>query len=207
MAVWVLTLWNKRELIGDAVRSLWDQATRRRVVHVCEQDVGQYAGQGYPPGVFYNAIVANIPPEDYIAWLSDDDVLLPDYVEALAGYLDEHPEANACYGQLERWALAEDGRTWKLGDLPGGPIYGIQGMPCCNIDGGQVMYRGQVLDRIDPPWHPMTMQACHVSDGLLLNKIAAVTPIYPVGKLVMRNRITWLSSHWRLVGDSPQFTH
>jgi hypothetical protein len=199
--VWVLTLWNKPELIMEAVRSVQNQSKDYHVNHVVAQDKGTPKDQ-YRPGVFYDEIIEQITGmHDLICWLSDDDLMMTNYVADMAGFLEANPDKAACYGQSEHWAMNEKREAWKLRDIIGGPVYSAAVPPACQIDGGQAMYRRWVLDAIEKPLHDYSFDGCNISDGKLLNRIACVAPIYPIGKKVLINRSTWLSSHWRVVDN------
>ena len=206
MTVYVMMLANKRKYLRDAIRSVRAQ-TRTDFIHVVALDNGQDWG-GYPPAVWFNREAKEISPENYIAWLSDDDVLLPNYVADLAGYLDAHPEVDCCYGGSE--VVLEDGQgtrspwTW-LPDYPDRlnakrwPVFDTKNLPGCVIDGGQIMLRRSALSAIAQPWMPIATEptTARLTDASLLNKLANAVGIYPVPVQVMINRITPLSAHCR----------
>ena len=84
-------------------------------------------------------------------------------------------------------------------------MYDSRLSPSCRIDGGQILVRRSVLAAIEEPWCPEGLTDCNTADGALMNKIAQVTPIWPVvGSWVMENRMTPESAHWRLVDGVPR---
>lgn len=207
MPTLAITLANKPALLLDALMSVARQ-TRRDVQHVVEFDCGQYGAGIYPPAVAFNRIVSERSrPDDYVAWLSDDDVWEPTYVEQLAGYLDTHPDVGACYGGTRIVAYEPGQPERPIRDIPAERAFTVGAWPSCQIDGGQVLVRRSVLNRLAAPWVPETLADCHTSDGSFLNRVASVTPIVPVvGSWVMRNRQTPESAHWRLVDGQPTFS-
>lgn len=199
----ILTLANKPALVVEAMESVARQ-TRRDFRHIVHLDNEPRDGR-YSPAVFFNEQVARVESDGMVCWLSDDDVLEPHYLETLAGFLDANPDVGACYGGSR--VMAYDGQTERhVRDLPAERTFDADTPPSCKIDGGQMLVRRSVLDRIAPPWVPESLDRCNIADGNFMNRVAAVTPIVPVvGSWVMRNRMTPLSSHWRLVDGVPQF--
>lgn len=198
----ILTLANKPQYLPDALASVEAQ-TRRDFEHVVELDDGSRDWEGrYPPAVFFNERARAVAdPDDYLCWLSDDDLLLPNYVEDLAGKLDEALGLNCVYGGSRVEMLGADGTATHWSHLPilGWPTYNKWIQPASQIDGGQFMVRRSVLGLIKYPYmneSPDPAQA-RLTDGYVMNKIANVVGIYPVKKDVMINRLTPLSAHCR----------
>lgn len=207
----IITLANKPKYLRDAVASVEAQ-TRRDFRHVIEMDDGSRDWGGrYPPAVFWNEMAKAAGPEDYICWLSDDDLLLPNYLEDLAGRLDQHPEVACYYGgsQVEVWD--EKGKVLNAEFLPreGYVMYGNGWTPGCRIDGGQFMIRRSALDLLEWPWCPEIASddptapaialPSRYCDAQYMNKIAHAVGMFPVRKQVMINRRTPLSGHTRIV--------
>lgn len=49
-----------------------------------------------------NRAIGHLPPEcDYVGWLGDDDLLLPDALEKFSAALESHPEAELLFGGCE----------------------------------------------------------------------------------------------------------
>ena len=205
MSTLILTLANKPALLLDALASVARQ-TRRDYAHIVHLDGGGWPERSYPPAVFFNRAARRAQADDYIAWLSDDDVWEPHYLATLAGYLDEHPDVGACYGGSRVVAYEPGGAERLLRELPALHTFDARNQPLCQIDGGQMLVRRSVLDRIGEPWVSESLGDCNIADGSFMNRVACVTPIVPVvGSWVMRNRQTPFSAHWRLVNGVPQF--
>jgi len=201
----VMTLANKPQYLPDALASLEAQ-TRRDFRHILQMDDGSRDWGGrYPPAVFLNETMKALDPDDYLCWLSDDDLLLPNFIEDLAGYLDAHPQAGCCYGGAEVVLMGADGATshhqrLPPPELPEGtwPVYDFAWVPFRRIGSGQFMVRRSVLDLIAYPYVPEDSEPAIAGecDGWLLSKIAMVTDIPPIRSEVMISRITPLSAHW-----------
>ena len=200
MAVKILTLSNKPNLLKEARASV--KAQTRKATHVVMVDKGRDWGGRYPPAVYYNEAAQACGMGDYISWLSDDDLLMPNYVETLAGYLDDHPDAGACYGFSEHWIYDAEGMGRKYRILPPDGIchtFAVGGIdPLGVIDGGQFMVRRSVLDAVGYPYVPENSEPsiARLSDGLLMRRIAACCGIVPVGPIfILQNRTNPWSSH------------
>ena len=194
----IITLANKPDLLRDAIDSV--KAQFRKCEHVWKIDDGSYRERGlYPPAAYYNEIASQCDPDDYISWLSDDDILYPCYAEFLGEYLDRFKCCGSVYGFSNHVIVQPDGtrksfrilptdctvRTFRKDCLPGGII-----------DGGQVMVRKTTLDAVGYPYTPEGIQADNrINDAILINKIASVAPMHGIGEYVMENRTTPKSAH------------
>ena len=206
----IVTLANKPKYLPDAMASVEAQ-TRRDFKHIVQMDEGIGWDGRYPPAAFWNEQVEAVGMDDYVCWLSDDDLLLPNYVEDLAGHLDAHQEVDCCYGgsRVENWDEAGKIADAQFLPMEGYVVFSGAWEPSCRIDGGQFMMRRSALEAIPRPWvpegitidpnaHPITMQERY-SDAIFMNKVAWIFGIYPIGKQVMINRSTELSGHARIV--------
>lgn len=124
------------------------------------------------------AIRAGLVRGRYMCTFYDDDLYRPEFMEQMAGYLDEHPEARAVWCSENRVNLAADGTSVLAGQIPAAAPR--SGDWDCQVDGAQVMWRTEVLDEIGDPWLPEDPggTCCH-SDGLFLNKLGAVCGTVP----------------------------
>lgn len=132
----------------------------------------------------------------YVATFYDDDLYYPSFVEKMAGYLDEHPEAAAVWCSQDRLRLAADGTISKLGEIRAdAPKSG--GWDCA-VDGGQVMFRRSVLDFIGDPWMSEEPSSCSHSDGLFLERLGEVAGIVPnIPETLLAHRFTPWSTYTR----------
>jgi GT2 family glycosyltransferase len=198
----IITLANKPSYLPDAIASVLAQ-TRKDIVHVVGLDDGSRDWGGrYPPGVFYSEEARRADMSDYVCWLSDDDILLPNYCEVLANYLDAHPRVHCVYG-ISRVEMHAPGRKPVLKMvLPKRKVglvrFDANNLPGFKLDSGQFMIRRSALERVPYPYAPPTEP--RRDDGYLLNNIARHVAFWPVNEVVMVNRVTPQSSHRRNVG-------
>jgi hypothetical protein len=111
---------------------------------------------------------------EYLQTFYDDDLMHPQYLEKMVGFLEADIYRMAVRCSQDRVYLLPDG-TVKTGEplIADKPIVGDM---LYQVDGGQVLMRSEILDRIDDPWLPEDPEdaVCRISDGLFLNKVGAV---------------------------------
>lgn len=117
----------------------------------------------------------------YVCSFTDDDLYYPRFVELMAGYLDEHPDALAVYSAQDRVTVRIDGQVEPAGpfiaaDGPRGP-----GQFLGQVDMLQMMYRREVLDMIGDPWfgEEPADQQCRLSDGTFMELVAGFAGLVP----------------------------
>jgi len=198
MTTWILTLYNKPDYVQEAIRSV-EQQTRTDLVHIVRPDTYRSWDGRYPPAVAYNEWALEVPVQDYVCWLSDDDLLLPNYVADLAGYLDGHAEAECVYGGSYHVAAPLDAPERLLRNLPEEqpfPIFNAQKTPGYKIDGGQFLIRRSALERVPYPYYPEGSETARSCDAHYMNKLVAFNVLmYPVAAFVLKNRATPKSGH------------
>ena len=148
-----------------------------------------------PVGVATNlAIRAGLVNGRYVCHFYDDDEYHPQFIEKMAGYLDEHPDRKAVWCSQDRARIERDGGRSVVGHIPA--YDGLTaGNIDCLVDGGQVMYRREVLDALGDPWMPEDPGLCSHSDGVFLDRVAQVTgPIGAIPDTLVTNRKTPLSA-------------
>lgn len=109
----------------------------------------------------------------YMATFYDDDRYEPEFVARMAGFLDDHPDDAAVWCSQNRVKLHHDGTEELIGVIPAiGPK--SPGQYDNWVDGGQVLFRTELLDKIGDPWltEDPTDSVCRHSDGLFLEKMA-----------------------------------
>jgi hypothetical protein len=126
-------------------------------------------------------------------------------------YLDENPDLGACYCKWEKIR-----RIKKLGieklkksrTFPFGDTFDEHNLPDMRIDGGQVLCRKSIIEKIVVAQEllnlfllPRIEGATEHCDGIFLNKLARYTKIPPCPynseKALMTHRCTELSTHKR----------
>jgi len=131
----------------------------------------------------------------YMCTFYDDDRYLPRFFEVMAGYLDDHPDAQAVMCSQAWKAIRHDGTIQDASGIratgPRGP-----GQFDCQVDGGQVMWRTSLLDAIGDPWLPEEPDTCNHSDGLFLERLARVAgTVHAVEEVLCENRKTPMSTY------------
>lgn len=135
----------------------------------------------------------------YVCTFYDDDLYDPRFVETMAGYLDEHPDELAVWCSQARAAL-RDGRTEETGRIMADRIL-TPGTIDCRVDGGQVMFRREVIEQMGDRWMTEERGECWHSDGVFLEKLVLLCggEIRPVGLMdpLMTHRNTPYSTYSR----------
>ena len=131
----------------------------------------------------------------YMACAYDDDRLLPNFMERMAGYLDTYPQAGAVWCSQFLAVVDAAGTEEIVAARPATEAkYGASFD--CQVDGGQVMWRTSLLDRIGDPWLPEDPGSCYHSDGVFLDKLGAACGIVPnIPEFLCVNRKTPLSAY------------
>jgi hypothetical protein len=153
-----------------------------------------------PVGWVTNEVIrAGLIRGRYMCTFYDDDVYEPEFVEEMAGYLDENPDAKAVWCTQDRVRLDRDGTETSLGQIVAGePKVGAQFD--CQVDGAQIMWRREVLNLIGDPWLPEdpANSTCRHSDGIFLDKlgtVCGVVPNLPIFRPLLRHRFTPSSTY------------
>lgn len=141
------------------------------------------------------AIRAGLVRGRYMSTFYDDDRYHPTFVERMAGFLDQHPDAPAVWCSQNRIILRPDGTEQFHSVIPAsGPK--SSGWDC-QVDGGQIMWRTALLDLVGDPWLPEDPgDTCRHSDGIFLEKLGRVAGTVPaIGDILMDHRFTPISTY------------
>lgn len=159
-----------------------------------------FRSQKCPIGYVTNeAIRAGLIRGKYMCTFYDDDVYGPRFMQRMAGYLDDHPQAGAVWCSQDRMKLAPDGVETKVGTIVAdAPKYGATFD--CRVDGAQIMWRTEILDKIGGPWLPEDPNeaVCRHSDGIFLDKLGVACGMVPnIPEVLLRHRFTPISTYTR----------
>lgn len=196
MSILILTLSNKPHLLPDAIRSVQEQTRTRDVRHIVEVDDGSRDWGGrYPPNVFWNEQLVKAQPDDYVIFLSDDDLLLPTAIQELASCLDSHPQVNASYGAGDMY-LYEPGKPDKFFmHVPAERDYDGSHSLAGLVGSGMCMYRARCWETVGP-WPEAGDDRTPLSDGDYFTQLARLCGgIKAVHATVVYTRITRWSAH------------
>lgn len=179
-----------REVIRGDERIIYDELTiddeTRARVHPMPYLLNKYYGQA---------------EGEYILYISDDDLLEPEVLQRATGYLDANPELGACYFHLRLAVVTEPGQVGPFDDR------GIRadwvrgpGMCDCQVDGGQLIHRKSCLDAMPQPWFPEDRGRERHCDGVFLESLASVSPLYPLDYWGAVHRYTSVST-WHIPAE------
>lgn len=133
----------------------------------------------------------------YVCLFTDDDLYKPEYIEKMAGYLDEHPEAGAVWCSQDRISVQPDGSV-----APSGPTILALGPRAGdfdnNVDFLQLMWRRDLLDSMDYPWmnEDPADEHCRHADGVFLDRVAALVGSVPnIPDILVTHRYTPISGY------------
>jgi hypothetical protein len=127
----------------------------------------------------------------------DDDLYEPRFFEIMGGCLEAHPEWGSVYCSQVRGSVGRDGIHRVGHTFPASRPIG-SGEADNVIDGGQVMWRSEILDRIGDPWLPEEAEEvlCRHSDGIFLERlIKHGGALWPVMDILCENRKTPISTY------------
>lgn len=128
----------------------------------------------------------------YIMVLADDDMLEPTCFEEHIKEFERDNKQMANFHACRVIYLDSD-KPDEI--LPAIETFGPHLSPRQRIDGGSVMFKKELFTKIPQPYFKCNWFDAHISDGLFLNKLARVTTIYPINKILYIKRITKVSTH------------
>jgi glycosyltransferase involved in cell wall biosynthesis len=146
------------------------------------------------PWCFNECFRRNYVSGELVVYLCDDDVLYPHAFSTFANYANLHPKAMAMYASQDVGAIFPDGRRALIGERL---ALGIGGKCCagrrmdCAVDYGQFCHRRIVMRSLHGSeyWPEAKTSGFH-ADGLFMEKVGAMYPIYPIDIKVGVNRRT-----------------
>jgi len=174
-----------------AVHELVKGYQDRRLILVDEYFAPEQRQQAYPTAVILNKYFDCMRGE-YVFYLSDDDLIAPNCLQAMVEPLEAHPDWMVVYAGLED--IAADGHLIKRIDADR-VIYAPYVVDCV-LDGGQVMIRKSAFGQVEKPYYdenPLEPVARHC-DGTFLTKFSTRWNFYPVNQLLITHRRTPLSA-------------
>lgn len=157
----------------------------------------------YRPAVIYNAHMERLTrwhPDAKFAWLSDDDLLKPKYLKAMADFMDgSKAPVVYCGYQVTEEKAGEYVHKCCIGSSTDYPQGGDKD-PLGMLDSGCLMLTGHAFrellrDRV--PVVPEGWDAAAHCDGLFMRKLVAQHGIRGVGQTLFTKRQTKASAHGR----------
>lgn len=153
----------------------------------------------YRPAMHFNAYCLRVATK-YFAWLSDDDILMPSFVEQLVAHVELHPSYEVVYGECHivdcRAGRDHTFINWLAADTPYGPTCAV--MPSSRVDGGQILQTAASAREIinDTPM-PDDWSYAGACDGHYLNCLAKRYAFLQYRHKVVTHRRTDASSFQR----------
>lgn len=158
---------------------------RDKINYKEEDFTKEFKKNNYVPSVITNKIFKEIIV-DYLFYISDDDYIEYNCFDVLVEWFSRNLDKKIVYFKLS--LLQESySKTTVIGELPVlntfGKVFGknLQ-TPLNYMDGGQIMFKKEILKDILYPFFPETsnpFDACHC-DGLFLLKLCDKYYIHPV---------------------------
>jgi glycosyltransferase involved in cell wall biosynthesis len=108
---------------------------------------------------------------ELISYLCDDDLYLPDRLEKMVKFLEEHPEAKVVYGRQKM--------VWENGDIDIRQPDEVLTDPACKVDHSSVMHYKSCIDEVGD-WSTEHIQS---SDADFFHKLGAKYPFYPLKEI------------------------
>lgn len=136
----------------------------------------------------------NLVHGELVMYLCDDDILYPHTFEAFVDFVERNPHVLAVYGSEDVGWVRSDGTSGiyfeRRATKIAGRCCGGQSLDC-QVDYLQLCHRRELL-RFFPSneYWPESAEVRWHADGVFLEKIGMLTPIYPVDVKVGMNRRT-----------------
>lgn len=207
--------YNKSKYVGDAIKSVlaqtfpdfeyWilenstDQETRR-IVESFKDDRIRLEKISFTDDerrtLYVESILKNkfylMAKYEYIMALADDDILLPDCLKKHFADFEKNPDHCVNYHKLMLEYQTSGRRVYHDAKVI---FEGNRYFPGCNIDGGAIMFRKNLLDKMEQPFFPLGWELAATSDGEFMNKLVKIAPFFPIDEILSIKRLTPISTH------------
>jgi glycosyltransferase involved in cell wall biosynthesis len=128
----------------------------------------------------------------YITYLCDDDLLYPNAFQAFHDYARTHPEAKAMYASIDMTGVSAGGEKLVFRELLAEEVKGscCGGGPLdCQVDYLQLCHKADLIDLFpEGDFWPEDREVIQHADGIFLEKIGRLVPIYPIPVKIGENR-------------------
>lgn len=131
---------------------------------------------------------------EYIKLLADDDLIYPNCLEELNKFFNAHPDVKACYHWVKWFKMLGDEKV-RVGETKSQKVFGIDGSPLCQIDGGTFCFHGSCLDSLPLPYcNVIEKEDDRLCDGIFMDAVTKEFPAWPLTKYLSERRFTEVSS-------------
>lgn len=136
----------------------------------------------------------------FVVYLCDDDMFYPNAFQTFYDYAQSNPEAKAMYGSVDMTAVTSAGEKVTYRELLANEMKGrcCGGGPLdCHVDSMQLCHKADLFDLFpDGEFWPEDREFIRHADGIFLEKIGSLVPIYPVAPKIGENRKVPLSLNY-----------
>ena len=184
----------------------WASDPRMRIVRSNETGALRRK-RAMAPWCFNECFRRGLVRGELVMYLCDDDILYPNAFATFVAAFAANPEAMAMYGSQDIGWLGADGKSEIVGErrarAPGGNSCHGRIMDC-QVDYLQLCHRRSILDhfRNDEYWPEDKATEDH-ADGLFMEKLGHICPIYPLDVKIGQNRRTPWSLNLPANGAAP----
>lgn len=128
----------------------------------------------------------------YVTYLCDDDLFYPNAFQAFHDYARSHPDAKAMYASVDMTGVSAEGEKLLFRELLAEEVKGscCGGGPLdCQVDYLQLCHQADLFGLFpDGDFWPEDREVIEHADGIFLEKIGSLVPIYPVPVKIGENR-------------------
>ena len=128
----------------------------------------------------------------YVTYLCDDDLFYPNAFQAFHDHAQSHPEAKAMYASVDMTGVSAGGEKLLFRELLADEAKGSccgGGALDCQVDYLQLCHKADLFDLFpEGDFWPEDREVIQHADGIFLEKIGSLVPIYPVPVKIGENR-------------------
>lgn len=148
------------------------------------------------PWCFNACLRSGLVKSNLITYLCDDDIWYDNAFEVFVNYWKDHPDIDAMYASQDIAVHEPSGTRYITGERRAMQIMGKASghYMDCVVDYLQFCHTLRILSRMNEYWpeHKITE---HHADGVFMDRIGALVPVYPIDIKVSQNRRTPKSTY------------
>lgn len=123
--------------------------------------------------VFNECFEAGLIRGKYVCHFYDDDIYHPQFFEKMAGYLENNHNSDIVRCS-EQWVVLEGNKEREINILRADGVLTSNDQMDQVVDGGQVLYKREILEKLPKPLMDIRPKQCRHSDGLFFEKMKNV---------------------------------
>jgi hypothetical protein len=196
---WNAVIWDSGVLYDQGYYKRFSWLTEDRRFRLVRSDETEKirAAKCMPAWVHNEYFRRGMAASDLTMCLCDDDVLYPTCFETFVGYSRQHPEVAAMYASQDIAVIRSDGTRQITGErlaVGVGGAYAKGRRMDCQVDYLQFCHKVDVLRKLPgDEYMPECLETSRHADGVFMERVGGVVPIYPINVKVSQNRRTPLS--------------